>query len=411
MEKQFGNQPVAFALQATVKDLTVHYSSFCQFTSLTDYLPASCQVFMLGWPHYGCQGEVLDTDLQSGRVRINLSIIEEPKLSDVLNNQADHDEQYFQGYVLAQRLGISSHLFSRLTGCVFITAGIAEVVSQQQNPHRGSQSAAEPSQNPHSQSAAEPSQSAAEPSQSAAEPSQSVSSRTLIVSQLPNPHSQSAAEPSQSVSSRTLTVSQQQNPHSQSAAEPSQSAAEPSQSVSSRTLIVSQLQNPHSQSAAEPSQSAAEPSQSVSSRTLIVSQQQNPHRVNVGLNLKFTKRQEEVPGFTKLAEGNQWLYSNKLHEEYIKGLACTNVKSQKIGADLVPEGVILSLQRETDKIVEINRKRQKRIKMQVKPHLLYRPMITSGALIPDSSATYQLFDRYRSDSVVRLWALIQLRWK
>ncbi|WAR13810.1 XRN1-like protein, partial [Mya arenaria] len=31
--------------------------------------------------------------------------------------------------------------------------------------------------------------------------------------------------------------------------------------------------------------------------------------------------------------------------------------------------------------------------MQVKPHLLYRPIVTSGSLIPDSSTEYQLFDR------------------
>ncbi|XP_052224237.1 5'-3' exoribonuclease 1-like [Dreissena polymorpha] len=272
MEKQFGNQPVAFALQATVKvkDLKVHDSSFCQFTSLTDYLPAGCQVFMLGWPNYGCQGEVLSTDLQSGLVRINLSILKEPELNDVIHNKADHDEQYFQGYELAQRLGISSQLFSQLTGSVLITTGVAEVASQQHNPYK----------------------------------------------------------------------------------------------------------------------------------------------VNVGLNLKLTKHQEEVPGFTRFAKGNKWLYSNKCVEildeyikntynlkdvqEYIKGLACTNIEKQKIGADFLSERVILALQSETNKVVEINRLRQWWIEMRivtVEPHLLYKPMITSGALIPDSSATYELFDR------------------
>jgi len=42
---------------------------------------------MLGWPHYGCKGEVVDTDSQTGRVRINLAILEEPNLTDVFNNQ------------------------------------------------------------------------------------------------------------------------------------------------------------------------------------------------------------------------------------------------------------------------------------------------------------------------------------
>lgn len=42
---------------------------------------------MLGWPHYGCQGEVLDTEPDTGRVRINLSIFEEPDLATVINSQ------------------------------------------------------------------------------------------------------------------------------------------------------------------------------------------------------------------------------------------------------------------------------------------------------------------------------------
>jgi len=42
---------------------------------------------MLGWPHYGCQGEVLDTDVETARVRINLSILEEPDLHTVISCQ------------------------------------------------------------------------------------------------------------------------------------------------------------------------------------------------------------------------------------------------------------------------------------------------------------------------------------
>ncbi|WAR13782.1 XRN1-like protein [Mya arenaria] len=258
-------------------DIAVHEPGFCQFTTLSEYMPEKAEVFMLGWPHYGCQGEVLDTDMQSGRVRINLSILEEPSLAHIVNNMKDFDIQYVPGFVGAQNLGISGHLLSRLTGTIVVTAGCEEVVSEQMNPHR----------------------------------------------------------------------------------------------------------------------------------------------VNVGLNLKFTKRQEEVPGYTRLQDG-QWAYSFKCVDtlrDYMKkfpdmfdiisksdrkhndmfyeneGLECTNVKTQKAGADIMAEGVIKALLEETDKTVEVNKKRQKRVKMQVKPHLLYRPIVTSGSLIPDSSTEYQLFDR------------------
>ncbi|WAR13809.1 XRN1-like protein, partial [Mya arenaria] len=42
----------------------------------------------------------------------------------------------------------------------------------------------------------------------------------------------------------------------------------------------------------------------------VAKEQMNPYRINVGLNLKFTTRQEEVPGYTRLQDG-KWAYSFK----------------------------------------------------------------------------------------------------
>ena len=36
----------------------------------------------------------------------------------------------------------------------------------------------------------------------------------------------------------------------------------------------------------------------------------NNNKVNIGLNLKFTKREEEVPGYAKKVDG-QWCYSDQ----------------------------------------------------------------------------------------------------
>lgn len=44
------------------------------------------------------------------------------------------------------------------------------------------------------------------------------------------------------------------------------------------------------------------------------------HKANVGLNLKFNKKNEEVPGFTKKV-GNEWMYSSAVEQllaEYIE---------------------------------------------------------------------------------------------
>ena len=44
------------------------------------------------------------------------------------------------------------------------------------------------------------------------------------------------------------------------------------------------------------------------------------HKANVGMNLKFNKKNEEVPGYTKKV-GNEWMYSSaaeQLLAEYLE---------------------------------------------------------------------------------------------
>lgn len=53
----------------------------------------------------------------------------------------------------------------------------------------------------------------------------------------------------------------------------------------------------------------------------------SPHgeqKANVGLNLKFNKKNEEVPGYTKRTE-KEWLYSDAVEElmsEYLDRCVC-----------------------------------------------------------------------------------------
>ena len=41
-----------------LQDIAVHNPDDCPYKSLQEYLPEKAPVFMMGWPHYGCQGEV-----------------------------------------------------------------------------------------------------------------------------------------------------------------------------------------------------------------------------------------------------------------------------------------------------------------------------------------------------------------
>lgn len=58
LEKQWSPHSFPYALQATVKDIAVHDSSFMQYRTLDELFPVETKVFMLGSPHYGCMGEV-----------------------------------------------------------------------------------------------------------------------------------------------------------------------------------------------------------------------------------------------------------------------------------------------------------------------------------------------------------------
>lgn len=46
------------------------------------------------------------------------------------------------------------------------------------------------------------------------------------------------------------------------------------------------------------------------SSTSAASPTEEPRKINIGLNLKFNKKHEEVPGYTR-HDGINWLYSSK----------------------------------------------------------------------------------------------------
>ncbi|XP_061162690.1 5'-3' exoribonuclease 1-like [Saccostrea echinata] len=293
LKKQFAQNPVPFVYQATVKDISVHDPSFCQFRTLSEMFPLGEVAFMLGWPHYGCQGEVLDVEEgESPRVRINVTTLEEPNLAKFINTER-YNDQYYTSFQSAQWVGTSSHFLSRITGSIFIKRGSRE----------------------------------------------------------------------------------------------------------------------------DPDDSKM---------------------VNIGLNLKFTKKNEEVPGYTKLTNEG-WLYSQKatdtvlaylqkfpdmwdtlvnldrekkdvLYEaeifknlsetidtvlDYVKAQPCSQIKPQKVGADVLDEGVIKAIEKEVKIVNERNKQKinVKKVKMQVKPYLLYKPLVIQGGVLPDPTVHYEIFDR------------------
>ncbi|CAL1537410.1 unnamed protein product [Lymnaea stagnalis] len=159
-----------------------------------------------------------------------------------------------------------------------------------------------------------------------------------------------------------------------------------------------------------------------------------PHggKANIGLNLKFTKREEEVPGYTKkLDEG--WVYSfkcvkaveeyidrfpdlwlsiqqqksnsdiyteaklfpegssSKLSDviKYLEDLPCTKAPRMKFGAEILSEDRVKEIEEMTAALNPV----PDIVKMKVKPRLLFRPMANQGSLVPDPDADFFLYDR------------------
>lgn len=165
----------------------------------------------------------------------------------------------------------------------------------------------------------------------------------------------------------------------------------------------------------------------------------NPHgeqKANVGLNLKFVKKNEEVPGYTKKV-GTEWTYSSAVEQllgEYIERYPelFTYISKNshddvfyeddiwpgedENGAEKVQEIVswlkahpVSMLSRSScdlqildsaivEKIEEEvanckTRKGNKKVRVTVKPHLLFRPLEQQHGVVPDRDAEFRLFDR------------------
>lgn len=167
---------------------------------------------------------------------------------------------------------------------------------------------------------------------------------------------------------------------------------------------------------------------------------ENQSRHNIGLQMKFTKSNEELTGYTK--RSRMWLYSNKtvdIVREYVakfphifaimeaksgrnnndvyfesdffpetefvdkdadnfqtllkwlKEAPSQKAERRQMGTEAVEKEVHNSIIRECKKIKDMP---LKRISMQVKPHLLYAPSLSKlTPKAPDYQANYELFDR------------------
>ncbi|GLG99705.1 5'-3' exoribonuclease 1 [Gryllus bimaculatus] len=286
LDKHWSKTASAFALQATVKDISVHDPSFAEFSSVEEVFPVGTRVFLLGLPHYGYMGEVRDYEegaQRSGRVKITVTVTMEPNLAAAHDKHLNFRVNYMPGSSAAQRLSISPHLLSRITGTIYIVHG--EWADGTEN------------------------------------------------------------------------------------------------------------------------------------------------KTNIGLNLKFNKKNEEIPGYTKKDNG-MWLYSLKAVDlvasymqqfpelfDYLSANTGNDVfneadpyyiiERQVCGAAVLDPEIVQEIERTVDMHYQ-SKNSVKTVSMQVKPHLLFKPSMQIGSLPPDADASYLLFDRVMN---IRESYTVPLGWK
>ncbi|KAJ8731787.1 hypothetical protein PYW08_014517 [Mythimna loreyi] len=161
------------------------------------------------------------------------------------------------------------------------------------------------------------------------------------------------------------------------------------------------------------------------------------NKVNIGLNLKFNKKNLEVAGYTRRCKvTNAWLYSERCIElvkayelqypelfdslsayskdiyfesdlfpndigknkpqeiaQWIKNQPHTRAARRECGSEaLEPEEMKLLAQDLDRQLAELQGK-EKKVTLQVKWNLLYKPELHSGNISPDARADFRLYDR------------------
>lgn len=157
---------------------------------------------------------------------------------------------------------------------------------------------------------------------------------------------------------------------------------------------------------------------------------------NIGLNLKFNKRSEEVCGYTRKTEDGQWQYSmaciavlmeyqtrfpevfdyiasannasnDMFHETelfrgpdgperakelvvWLENLPCHTAPRQPFGTETLEEAAIKKIEQSADALRGGERKLTV---MQVNPRLLYLPNQLAGSSLVEPGTTFSLFDR------------------
>ncbi|XP_011256685.1 5'-3' exoribonuclease 1 isoform X2 [Camponotus floridanus] len=132
IEKQWSDYPTAYAYQTVVKDISVYSKKLPVYKTMHDIFIPGTFCFMLGHPYYGAMGEVMQYKdyPKPRRIKISIKTTKEPTFEVIKQAYAQQKTRYMHGSIAAQRLGISSHLLSRITGTIYVIQTSKEEVAK-----------------------------------------------------------------------------------------------------------------------------------------------------------------------------------------------------------------------------------------------------------------------------------------
>ena len=121
LEKQWSKQPMICPIQTVVKDIPIYEQNNQQFKTFEEIYSKGAKCFLIDNPYYGSSAIVVECLSYDGLIKVEVFPKLEPDLREIQDRAKEIiHEKYMPNYVLAQRLGISSHLLSRLLGTIFI---------------------------------------------------------------------------------------------------------------------------------------------------------------------------------------------------------------------------------------------------------------------------------------------------
>ncbi|KAH8038778.1 hypothetical protein HPB51_003262 [Rhipicephalus microplus] len=104
-------------------DITEKSPDFEEFKTIEELFPVGKTCFMIGSPHYGCSGTVVDAkpENRAGRIMIKFKVPSEPSLDGIIRNERNLCQvHYMNAHQMSQQLGVNAQFVSRITGTVYI---------------------------------------------------------------------------------------------------------------------------------------------------------------------------------------------------------------------------------------------------------------------------------------------------